>query len=306
MPPPFTTEGFAAMTTIATIGFGEAAQAFVAGWQSETDASRIERFSTFDIKIEDPALRASIVGAAERLSVRPSEQARQAVDGADAVFSLVTADRALEAAQAASQFLAADTFYFDCNSCSPATKQKSAAIVEKAGARYVDVAVMAPVYPARHRTPLLVSGPKVEGGVLFLTRLGMKARGAGTDVGRASSIKMLRSVMVKGIEALTAECFLAARRAGVEADVIASLQASDPNVDWTSRGAYNLERMMVHGKRRAAEMREVALTLKEFGLPFRMASATVDWQDEIGSLGLRADADALVDRADLILEHYTD
>ncbi|WP_244490457.1 NAD(P)-dependent oxidoreductase [Rhizobium sp. Root708] len=243
------------MTTIATIGFGEAAQAFVAGWRSEADASRIERLSTFDIKIEDPALRVSIVDNADRLSVHLCDQVRQAVEGADAVFSLVTADRALEAAEATSKFLAANAVYFDCNSCSPATKQKSASIVEGTGASYVDVAVMAPVYPARHRTPLLVSGPKAEEAVSFLTRLGMKASYAGADIGRASSIKMLRSVMVKGIEALTAECFLAARRARVDTDVIASLQASEPQVDWTGRGAYNLERMMVHGKRRAAEMR---------------------------------------------------
>lgn len=294
------------MTSIATIGFGEAAQAFVAGWRSEAEASRIERFSAFDIKIVDPALRPSIVGSAARLAVRSCEHVREAVDDADAVFSLVTADRAFEAAQAASQFLACNTIYFDCNSCSPATKQKSAAIVEKMGARYLDVAVMAPVYPTRHRTPLLVSGPKAEEGLLFLTRLGMNARRVGAEVGRASSIKMLRSVMIKGIEALTAECFLAARRAGVEEDVIASLQSSDPHVDWLKKSAYNLERIMVHGRRRAAEMREVSLTLQELGLPPRMANATADWQDEIGALALKTGTDSFNDRADLILEHYTD
>jgi len=294
------------MTTIATIGFGEAAQAFVAGWLSEGDATRIERLSTFDIKTENAALRTSIVTQAERLSVRSCERIGQAVDGAAAVFSLVTADRALEAAESASGFLAANTFYLDCNSCSPATKQKSAELVEKMGASYVDVAVMAPVYPARHRTPLLVSGQRAEQAALFLTKLGMLPRIVGAQVGRASSIKMLRSVMIKGLEALTAECFLAARRAGVESDVIASLQASEPHVDWTNRGAYNLERMMVHGKRRAAEMREVALTLKELGLPHRMATATAEWQDEVGALDLHPEGNSFADRADSILEHYSD
>ncbi len=80
-------------------------------------------------------------------------------------------------------------------------------------------------------------------------------------VGAASSIKMIRSVMVKGLEALTAECFLAADAAGVTEAVRASLDASWPGTDWGAKADYNLERMMAHGIRRAAEMEEVAKTL---------------------------------------------
>ncbi len=121
-------------------------------------------------------------------------------------------------------------------------------------------------------------------------------------IGEASSIKMLRSVMIKGLEALTAECMLAARRAGVEQQVLASLQASDPGIDWTARSAYNLERMLVHGKRRAAEMREVAMTLSELNLPNRMALATVDWQSQLGELDVDITDASLTGRADAILE----
>jgi 3-hydroxyisobutyrate dehydrogenase-like beta-hydroxyacid dehydrogenase len=122
---------------------------------------------------------------------------------------------------------------------------------------------------------------------------------AGRRVGEASAIKMLRSVMVKGLEALTAECLLAARRAGVDATVLASLRASDPGFDWAARSAYNLERMTTHGLRRAAEMREAAATLRELGLPDRMALATAEWQAELGGLGLppgEAEAGARADR----------
>jgi 3-hydroxyisobutyrate dehydrogenase-like beta-hydroxyacid dehydrogenase len=129
----------------------------------------------------------------------------------------------------------------------------------------------------------------------------MQAEIVGATVGQASSIKMLRSVMIKGLEALTAECLLAARAAGVEGRVLASLAASDPQVDWGARGAYNLERMMVHGTRRAAEMREVAATLRALGLPDRMTAAVVDWQAELGSLALDPGPDALGERADRVL-----
>jgi 3-hydroxyisobutyrate dehydrogenase-like beta-hydroxyacid dehydrogenase len=106
------------------------------------------------------------------------------------------------------------------------------------------------------------------------------------EVGAASSIKMIRSVMVKGLEALSAECVLAAVAAGVEEEVLGSLMKSHPGTDWPARTAYNLERAMRHGARRAAEMEEVAKTLTDLGLPDDMARATVDWQRRIAETGL--------------------
>ncbi|MEK1895810.1 MAG: DUF1932 domain-containing protein [Rhizobium sp.] len=290
------------MAAIATIGFGEAAQAFVSGWQADAAVKTLGRIASFDVKIGDPSQRNTLLDASSRLDVECTETAKEALAGRGVVFSLVTADRALEAAKRVANLLDSDALYLDCNSCSPATKAAASKLVDAAGAVYVDVAVMSPVYPARHLTPLLVSGPGADRAQQELTKLGMNARIAGEKVGQASSIKMLRSVMVKGLEALTAECVLAARRAGVEEDVLASLQASDPGMDWIKRSAYNLERMMVHGKRRASEMQEVAATLRELGIPDRMASATVEWQRQLGELEIR-DSDASVNgRADSILE----
>ena len=106
------------------------------------------------------------------------------------------------------------------------------------------------------------------------------------EVGAASSIKMIRSVMVKGLEALTAECALAAVAAGVEDEVLGSLMKSHPGTDWPARVAYNFERAIIHGKRRAAEMEEVAKTLADLRLPADMARATVDWQRRIADTGV--------------------
>ncbi len=292
------------MAAVATIGFGEAAQAFVAGWHDELGRERLGTVATFDIKVEDPLQRQNLVEACARLDVCCAENPGEAVTANTVVFSLVTADRALEAARRVAEFLEPGTLYLDCNSCSPATKMAAERLIVAAGATYVDVAVMSPVYPGRHRTPLLVSGAASGNAVQKLSDFGMKARAVGDKVGQASSIKMLRSVMIKGFEALTAECVLAARRAGVEEAVIASLQASDPGVDWLKRSAYNLERMMVHGKRRASEMREVAATLRELGLPDRMAVATAEWQAQIGDLDVVTEDDSLDARADSILEYF--
>ena len=189
----------------------------------------------------------------------------------------------------------------DCNFCAPDTKRAAAAIIEAAGGRYVDVAVMAPVHPRRHHVPLLLSGPRAEEGAARLATLDMRPTVTGPEIGQASSIKMLRSVMIKGLEALTAECFLAARRAGVADQVIASLEASDPQIDWRGRGAYTLERMLVHGARRAAEMREVALTVEALGLSPGLSRATAEWQDALAGLADASDDPDLETALDRIL-----
>jgi 3-hydroxyisobutyrate dehydrogenase-like beta-hydroxyacid dehydrogenase len=208
----------------------------------------------------------------------------EAVATADLVVSLVTADQAVVAAEAAAPHVAGGALYVDGNSCSPQRKRAAAERIEAAGGRYVDMAIMAPVHPLRQRVPVLLSGPHAKAALARLESLGMRPVIAGPEIGQASTIKMMRSIMVKGFEALTAECMLAARRAGVEEAVLASLQASDPEIDWPTKAAYYLERMMVHGRRRAAEMREVAQTVADLGLPDRLSSAIAAWQEEIGNL----------------------
>jgi 3-hydroxyisobutyrate dehydrogenase-like beta-hydroxyacid dehydrogenase len=144
---------------------------------------------------------------------------------------------------------------------------------------------MAPVHPARHQTPVLLAGPHAQAIESVMQELGMKPAIAGPEVGQAAAIKMVRSVMIKGMEALTAECFLAATRAGVEPQIVASLAKSFPALDWKKIVAYNLERMANHGTRRAAEMEEVADTLRELGIDPHMASATVQRQRQMGAIG---------------------
>ncbi len=283
---------------IAMIGFGEAAEAFRSGW----DRQGIGEVRAFDVKVLDPAQADGMAARCRAAGVACCLGPAEALAGAGLVFCLVTADQAVAAARTAAPHLAPGALWLDGNSCAPGTKRAAAAVIEAAGGRYVDMAIMAPVAPKRHRTPVLLAGPAAEAAAVALRRLGMTPEVAGGEVGDASTIKMLRSVMVKGIEALTAECLLAARRAGVEAAVLASLQASDPGADWQARAAYNLERMMVHGVRRAAEMREVAVTLRDLGLPDRMAAATAAWQEEIGALGLDGGAPEVAARADRILD----
>ena len=285
---------------IALIGFGEAGSAFAMGWQSEL---HVPKLCAFDIKAtsndadEARDMRESFTKA----KVAGFDAVEQALKDSGAVFSLVTADQALIAAKCVAHDIEKDALYFDCNSCAPDTKREAADIIENAGGRYVDVAIMAPVHPRLHKTATLVCGPHAEQALKVMTTLGMSATQVSTEIGTASSIKMVRSVMMKGLEALMAECVLAGRRAGIEDAVLQSLEKTYPGFGWEKRAAYMLERTMVHGKRRAAEMREVALTVEQLGLSADMTRSTGAWQQRIGDLELDAGEDDYQTRADAIL-----
>jgi 3-hydroxyisobutyrate dehydrogenase-like beta-hydroxyacid dehydrogenase len=264
---------------IALIGFGEAAQAFVHGMAASVSA--------YDRKTDADATRPAKLAEAAALNIALASTNAGALAGAPLVLSLVTADQALAAAEESARGITAGALFCDMNSVSPDTKRDAAARIEAAGARYVDVAVMAPVYPLRRDVPLLVAGPHATDAAAALAALGFgRVRALDGEVGQASAIKMIRSVMVKGLEALTAECLLAAEAAGVRDEVIASLDASERARPWTERGDYNLDRMMVHGLRRAEEMAEVVRTLDALGTGAAMSRGTAERQRAIGALGL--------------------
>lgn len=258
------------------IGFGEAAQAFAGAgaWKEVATA--------FDIKTRDPATQAAKRADYAAAGVRGCDDAGAAVRDCGHVISLVTADQALAAARDAALHIAPGALYFDMNSIAPGTKRAAAAAIAASGGRYIDVAVMAPVLPLRLAAPLLVSGPDAAAGAVALRAIGFgDVCVVGDAVGRASAIKMIRSVLIKGIEAVTAECLIAAEAAAVVEPVLASLGG-----DWHGKADYHLERMLTHGLRRAAEMEEVARTLEELAVEPVMTLGTIRRQRALGQLGL--------------------
>jgi len=264
---------------ISFIGFGEAGQAIASGLRE----TGIERVAAWDILFpEQPGTK--LKEAAESLGVRVASSARDATHETDMIISAVTAASSVDAARSVASDLAGNPYYLDINSVSPGRKQETAKLLG-ARARYVDVAVIAAIHPARHRTPLLLSGPHAEGISPLLHEMDMQFSVVNPEVGSAAAIKMIRSVMIKGMEALTLECFLAAARAGVLEEVTVSLKNNYPTLDWTKIADYNLERMASHGERRAAEMEESAATLRELGLDPLMVESTVKRQREMGAIG---------------------
>jgi len=264
---------------VSFIGFGEAGQAIASGLRE----TGIERMAAWDILFPEQT-GTKLKQAAEGMGVRVAASARDAARETDMIISAVTAASSVDAARSVASELAGNPYYLDINSVSPGRKQETAGLLGEC-ARYVDVADIAPIHPARHRTPLLLSGPHAEGISPLLHEMDMQFSVVGPEVGSAAAIKMIRSVMIKGMEALTLECFLAAARAGVLEEVTVSLKNNYPTLDWTKIADYNLERMASHGERRAAEMEESAATLRELGLDPLMVESTVKRQREMGAIG---------------------
>jgi 3-hydroxyisobutyrate dehydrogenase-like beta-hydroxyacid dehydrogenase len=254
---------------ITLIGYGEAGSTFArAGdWGQVASGNRGTR--VWD-------LRAERLEVAAQDGLTQASDAAHALDGANLVLSLVTADSALPAAQDYAALLPKGAVWCDGNSVAPDTKREAAKAVEVAGGLYVDMAILAPVDPARLNVPLLLAGKAAAQAEALLRAAGFaNIRIVGDEVGRASAIKMIRSVMVKGVEALTAEMMLAAQAAGVVDEVLASLDASEKPKPWAEKAAYNIERMVTHGIRRAAEMEESVKTLSSLGVEPMMTSGTV-------------------------------
>ncbi len=264
---------------ISFIGFGEAGQAIASGLRE----SGIEQITAWDILFPDSA-GAKLKTAARQNGIRLASSAADAVRDSDMIIAAVTAASSLEAARSVAPHLAGNPYYLDINSVSPGRKTDTAQLLE-GKARYVDVAVIAPIHPARHKTPLLLAGPHAEAVATLLRELDMTLKVVSPETGKAAAIKMIRSVMIKGIEALTLECFLAASRADLLEEVTASLKNNYPSLNWTEIAGYNIERMANHGERRAAEMEESAVTLRELGIDPLMVDGTIGRQREMGALG---------------------
>jgi 3-hydroxyisobutyrate dehydrogenase-like beta-hydroxyacid dehydrogenase len=275
---------------LAFIGFGEAGQAIAGGLRE----AGVEAMAAWDILFPE-SRGEKLKQAADAIGVRVANSAADAVRGAEMIISAVTAASSVEAVQSIKAHLAGAPYVLDINSVSPGRKQQTEKLLGDAG-RYVDVAVLAPIHPAQHRTPMLLAGPYAGPVVPALTALDMRVSVAGPETGAAAAIKMVRSVMIKGIEALTLECFLAASRAGVVDEVAASMKNNYPGLDWAKIVPYNLERMANHGQRRAAEMEEVADTLRELGVEPLMTQATVKRQREMGQIGAQQTVRGVLDK----------
>ena len=263
------------LSSIGLVGFGEVGQIFGTGLRPLPGVNAV---SAWDLKFEQPGTRDASRGRARTAGVHDCANLAELCERSTLLISAVTASNTLAVAEAAAAHLRPGTLFLDLNSASPGTKQLCAQRVESRGAHYVEAGVMTSVPPYGIRVPMLLGGARAAELAAALVAWGLDARAVSERLGVASAIKMCRSVMIKGLEALVIESYAAARAYGVEDQVLPTLQETFPSIDWSAQGAYFFSRVVQHGQRRAEEMREAARTVREAGYEPLMTSATAGKQ----------------------------
>ncbi len=257
--------------TIGLIGYGEVGKIFAAGLRTRAGVLSV---GAWDTKFADAALRPDEDKHAQAAGVQLAGSMQDLCAKANFLISAVTASNTLAVAQEAALHLRAGTLFLDLNSASPGTKQEAALVIEAAGGQYVEAGVMTSIPPYGIKVPMLLGGAGAADLAARFNAWGLDAKAVSARLGVASAIKMCRSVMIKGLEALVIESYATARHYGVEAHVLPTLTETFPSIDWEKQGAYFFSRVVQHGKRRAEEMREAARTVHEAGFEPLMTAAT--------------------------------
>ena len=267
------------MTRVGLLGYGEVGKNF------GTELTRRgHEVRAYDILVNVPMAGPKLREHAREAGVQLVRNAAGLAERTDLIISAVTAGEALNAARAAAPALTTGTWYLDINSVSPETKVRCAGVIDGAGGRYVEAAVMSAVPPHGLASPMLLGGRWAAEFAVLAGTMGFEARAVSDQIGIASATKMCRSVIVKGLEALFIEGFAAARAYGVEQDVLEYLQRSYPGFDWEAQAGYFFERVMTHGRRRAEEMLEAAETVRATGLEPLITSATAERQSSVAEM----------------------
>ena len=266
------------ITSLGLVGYGEVGRIFAAALRPQ-----LAQLCVADLKLDDPAQAPALRQHAQALGVQAGSL-QALCEQAELIVSAVTASSTLAVAEQAAAHIRPGCFFLDLNSASPGTKQQAARCIEAAGGHYVEAGVMTSVPPYGVRVPMLLGGARAAELAPQLKAWGMDATVVSEQLGVASAIKMCRSIMIKGLEALVIESYATARRYGVEDHVLPTLAETFPSIDWHKQGAYFFSRVVQHGQRRADEMREAARTVQEAGFEPLMTAPIADKQQWVADL----------------------
>jgi 3-hydroxyisobutyrate dehydrogenase-like beta-hydroxyacid dehydrogenase len=268
--------------SIGFIGFGEAGFHIARGLRE----AGLETVIAYDINADTPGFRDRIRRHENQSGVRLVATSEELADGSDILLSVVVAGAAIRAAEQTAPFFQSRHLYADLNSVSPTVKQSVHSIVTNQGARFVEATIMSPISPLGHRAPMLLAGSSAAELLEAMAPYGMQMEVVSDKVGSAASVKLCRSIIVKGLEALMVECAMAACHYGADERVFSSLDKSFPGLDWGKLASYMTSRVAMHGERRAGEMNEAARMLEAIGIEPIMAQAAANRQEWCARLGV--------------------
>jgi len=195
---------------------------------------------------------------------------------ADRVWLCVTGDLAPVVCRDVLKYVGQNVVIVDLTTASSQDKRDSYELAIQQGVDYVDAVILGAVATTGARTPMLAAGPTADAATREFVALGAPVRILATArAGDAAALKLLRTILTKGLEALAVECLVAAERQGVRNELYVAMA----DVDRT--GFTNFLDMLVtthvqHCSRRLHEVQRAESQLSALGLPASMLAASQD------------------------------
>ena len=272
---------FLSPRVIALLGFGEAGSAIArgltaeGGWRgtAKPGDNAPRRVIAIDPALDKDARGTALGKEARRLEVAISDRYTEALSEADLVICAVQGEHALDAASSAAPLLKKGAYFLDLCTVTGRMADEDRSAIESGGGRYIDIAVMGGFFKYGIKAKMLAAGADAEAAVTWMNANGFDAKYLGPRPGSASSVKMVRSVLMKGLEALGVEALVTADRQGIREEVLDCLADVDL-VDFRDHLASLVQTHVVHARRRWEEMGLVAQTLRETGVEPRMTEVT--------------------------------
>jgi 3-hydroxyisobutyrate dehydrogenase-like beta-hydroxyacid dehydrogenase len=268
--------------SVCVIGFGELGSALAAG---------IAAAGVPDVRVfSRPRREADAQPLARRVrtaGAHPHGDLDAALDGVRVVISAVPAAEAAEVCARSAARLTPHALFADLSADHPERKAAGAERVARHEGRYVDVAVMGTVIASGFRVPMVASGPGAAAWTMIARSLGMRVDEIDGPAGRASTLKLLRSVYMKGRDALVAETLVAARRYGLDAELLPTIAGPGEAIGFGELAERVLCSLALHADRRADELEGSASLLRDVGVEPLVTAAAAERLRRIADLGLR-------------------
>ncbi|MGY3530725.1 DUF1932 domain-containing protein [Bradyrhizobium sp. USDA 4452] len=261
------------------VGYGEIGSTLGAGLRK----AGLQQIACYDKYAFDGPYADIIQGRAREAGVTLVRSNKELADASDLIFSVTPGSSSLESADAFAPVLTNRHTFLDFASATPKIKKGVAEKLAPSGALLGDGSIEGtPLHGYSMR--MLSSGPAGESVRNLLVPWGMQIEFTGEVLGTASGIKILRSVLIKGIEALTDEMLLAARQYGIDDIVLASASKTLAR-PWMDTVHSLTPSGVIHAKRRAEELEMSADAVEDAGIEPIMAraiAARLRWKESLG------------------------
>ena len=263
------------------LGFGEAAARLAMDF-SQAGFKDITAYSRSGAKAQpgDPVSQ-----RAEAAGVKLAKSVGTLAKKSDIIIALTPGKAAVPALKKILKYLRPDHLYVDASSNSAHNMEQAAALIGNA-ARFVDASVMGPVDIMGLKVPFVASGPHAAEFYDRMTPHGMVITVVGNNPGDASAMKLIRSVLMKGLAMLLLETMEAAQRRNILDAVIEDSSVTFNDIPFQKIIKRYIGGTAVHCERRIHEMKECLELLQDMGSTDRATKSTIAMLRDMVKMGM--------------------